>query len=57
MAWWIAIIVAGLCGFSFNAEIAQHIPFTDVAVRQVMFGSVIGLVAGFGIHVFERAPR
>jgi hypothetical protein len=57
MVWSLAFIVAGLCAFLFDAEIARHVPFTDLTVRQVMMGSLIGLAAGFGIHVFERAPR
>ena len=54
MAWWIALAVMGLAGFLFDAEIARHIPFTDLTVRQTMIGSLIGLVTGFSIHVFER---
>ena len=57
MAWSLAFILAGLCAFLFDGEIAQHIPFTDQTVRLVMMGSLIGLAAGFGIHCFERAPR
>ena len=57
MAWWIAFIVAGLGAFLFDAQIAQHIPLSDLTVRQVLIGSLIGLAAGFGIHVFERPPR
>jgi hypothetical protein len=57
MAWWIAFIVAGLCGFLFDGQIAQHVPLTDLTIRQTMIGSLIGLAAGFTIHVFERSPR
>jgi hypothetical protein len=57
MAWCCAFILAGLCGFMFDAEIARHIPFTELTIRHVMFGSLIGLAAGFSIHVFERSPR
>ena len=57
MAWWIAFILAGLCGFLFDGQIAQHIPFNDFTIRQVMIGSLIGLAAGFTIHVFERSPH
>ena len=57
MAWWIAFILAGICGFLFDAEIARHIPFSDLTIREVMIGSWIGLAAGFTIHVFERSPR
>jgi hypothetical protein len=55
MAWWIALVLAGLAGFLFDAEIARHIPFSDIAIRQTMIGSLIGIVAGFTIHVFERS--
>ena len=54
MAWWIALVVFGLSGFLFDAEIARHIPFSDLTVRQTMIGAFLGLVAGFTIHVFER---
>ena len=54
MAWWIALSVIGLAGFLFDAEIARHIPFTELTIRQTMIGSMIGLVTGFSIHVFER---
>ena len=57
MVWWIVFILAGLGAFLFNAQIAQHIPFSDLTVRQVLIGSLIGLAAGFGIHVFERPSR
>jgi len=57
MAWWIAFIVAGLGAFLFDAQIAQHIPLSELTIRQVLIGSLIGLAAGFGIHVFERPPR
>ena len=57
MAWWFAFIVSGLCGFMFDAEIARHIPFTHETIRLVTIGSLIGLAAGFTIHVFERSPR
>jgi hypothetical protein len=57
MAWCIAFILAGLCGFLFDGQIAQHLPVSDFAVRQIMLGSLIGLTAGFTIHVFERSPR
>jgi hypothetical protein len=55
MAWWIALTVVGIAGFLFDAEIARHIPFSDLTVRQTMIGTLLGLVAGFTIHVFERS--
>ena len=55
MAWCIALTVAGIAGFVFDAEIANRIPFSDLTVRQTMIGAMIGLVAGFSIHVFERS--
>jgi hypothetical protein len=55
MAWWIALAVLGLAGFLFDAQIASHLPFSDLTIRQTMIGSMIGLVAGFTIHVFERS--
>ena len=55
MAWWIALVAFGLAGFLFDAEIARHIPFSDLTVRQTMIGCFMGLVAGFTIHVFERS--
>lgn len=54
MAWWIALSVIALAGFLFDGDIAQHIPFTELAIRQTMLGSMIGLATGFAIHVFER---
>ena len=54
MAWWIALSVIGLAGFFFDAEIARHIPFTELTIRQTMIGSLIGLATGFSIHAFER---
>lgn len=54
MAWWIALSVIGLAGFLFDGEIARHIPFTELTIRQTMIGSLMGLVTGFTIHVFER---
>jgi hypothetical protein len=57
MAWWIAFILTGLCGFLFDADIAHHVPFTEFTIRQLMIGAWIGLAAGFTIHVFERSPR
>ena len=54
MAWWIALSVIGLAGFLFDGDIARHVPFTELTIRQTMIGSMIGLVTGFSIHVFER---
>ena len=54
MAWWIALAAIGLVGFLFNSDIAHHIPFTELTIRQTMIGSAIGLVTGFAIHAFER---
>jgi hypothetical protein len=54
MAWWIALVAFGLAGFLFDAEIARHVPYSDLAVRQTMIGGFLGLVAGFAIHVFQR---
>ena len=54
MSWWIAFSVIGLAGFLFDGEIARHIPFTELTIRQTMIGSMIGLVTGFTIHVFAR---
>ena len=55
MAWWITVAAVGLAGFLFDTEIARHVPFSDLAVRQTMIGSIVGLIAGFTIHVFERS--
>ena len=54
MAWWMALSVIALVGFLFDADIARHIPFTDLTIRQTMIGSMIGLATGFAIHAFER---
>jgi hypothetical protein len=54
MAWCLALSVIGLAGFLFDGEIARHIPFSELTVRQTMIGSLIGLVTGYTIHVFER---
>jgi len=55
MAWWLALSVIGLAGFLFDGEIARHIPFTELTIRQTMIGSLIGLATGFSIHAFERS--
>lgn len=54
MAWWMALAVAGLAGFLFDADIARHIPFNDLTIRQTMIGVLIGITTGFTIHAFER---
>ncbi len=55
MAWWIALAVAGSAGFLFDGDIARHIPFSDLTIRHVMMGTLIGIGMGFTIHVFERS--
>ena len=54
MAWWLSFAVIGLAGFLFDGDIARHVPFTELTIRQTMIGSIIGLVTGYAIHVFER---
>jgi uncharacterized membrane protein AbrB (regulator of aidB expression) len=54
MAWWLALSVIGLACFLVDGDIARHIPFWELTVRQTMIGSRIGLVPGYPSHVFER---
>jgi hypothetical protein len=55
MAWWIAFAVVGFAGFLFDGQLAHHMPFSDLTIRQTMIGTLIGLAAGYTIHIYHRA--